>query len=134
MEAQQKKALEKAKEKMVELHQAAKAAEVIRKENEKLKGEMKGLQNQAKDLNGKLGQISEKLTQQTNQAGILIKDIILNEISKQELVQAISTIPDRSDKKQERIRDLLTGIGIPVKQVQVEQKEEIKVSKGVRLR
>jgi uncharacterized protein YhaN len=119
---------------MVELHQAAKAAEVIRKENEKLKGEMKGLQNQAKDLNGKLGQISEKLTQQTNQAGILIKDIILNEISKQELVQAISTIPDRSDKKQERIRDLLTGIGIPVKQVQVEQKEEIKVSKGVRLR
>ncbi len=134
VEAQQKKALEKAKEKMVELHQAAKAAEVIKKENEKLKGEMKGLQNQAKDLNGKLGQISEKLTQQTNQAGILIKDIILNEISKQELVQAISTIPDRSDKKQERIRDLLTGIGIPVKQVQVEQKEEIKVSKGVRLR
>jgi FtsZ-binding cell division protein ZapB len=132
-EVQQKKVLEQAREKMVSLHQAAQAAEILKKENEKLKGEMKGLQNQVKDLTGKVEQLSDKLIFQTKQAEDLIGNVVLNKISKEELLQAISEVPAKKNSRQEKIRDLLIGIGLPVKQAQVEEKEEVKVSRSKRV-
>jgi FtsZ-binding cell division protein ZapB len=129
IEAQQKKALDKAKGKMVELHQAAIAAEVIKKENEKLKGEMKGLQSQVKDLTGKVAQLSKTIVHQSSQAAVLIEGIVLDKISKKELGQAILEVPAKEDKKQESIRSLLTGIGISVEEVPIEQKKEVKQMK-----
>lgn len=129
LEVQQKKVLEKAKEKMVELHQAAIAAEAIKKENQKLKGELKGLQSQIKDLTNKAGQLSDTIIRQTNQAMLLVKDILTGAISKEELKKAIVELPGKEDKKQESIRDLLKGIGIPVKQAPIEQKIDVKQDK-----
>ncbi|MFC5534821.1 MobV family relaxase, partial [Rhodocytophaga aerolata] len=128
LEVQQKKVVEQAKDKMRELHQVAIAAEVLKKENDKLKGELKGLQQQIKESTQKQAQLSSKLTNQTTKTQSLIHYLLSGKISKAELGQAIEQVPAKEDKRQESIRALLTEMGIAVKQAQVEQKIDGKLT------
>jgi hypothetical protein len=121
-EAQQQETLLRAQQKATALHQAAKAGEVLKLENARLQGQLKGLQ-----------QLVETLNKQRELAKGLLELIVGGKVRPEELRQAIEQVPGKEDQRQASIQNLLKGSGIAVKEPEPEKKPEVKRHRGMRM-
>jgi hypothetical protein len=123
---QQNKILQQAQQKTQELHKAAQAAELLKLENERLKGQLKGLQQE-------IEQVIKDVTQVVNQHEMgkhLLELLMQGRIRLEELHQATEQMPSEEDKRQTTIWNLLKNTGLTVKESAQEQEIEIKKSQG----
>lgn len=113
----------KAQEKAQELHQAAQVSQVLKLENQRLRGQLKGLQGLVEQLN------------LTNRTGKLLVEAIANgQIQPQELAKALQQLPQTEREK--NIHVAMKRVGCLVKEPElkkeIQQQPAIK-RKGPRL-
>jgi hypothetical protein len=115
--AHHQQTLLKAQQKAVELHKAAQAAEVLKLENQRLKGQIKGLQKQATTL-------SEQLTFSHD----MVKQIADKKFTPEQIHQGLNQVAKTAPEK--GMQECLTMMGMKVKEPEPEIKYQVRRSKG----
>lgn len=115
--AHHRQTLLKAQEKAQELHRAAQASQVLKLENERLKGQLKGIQRLVEQLNH---------SNRTSKA--LVEAIANGQIQPQELVKALQQVPQTEREK--NIHAAMKRVGCQVKEPEV--KKEIQQQPAIK--
>jgi len=113
--AHHQQTLLKAQQKVVELHKAAQAAEVLKLENQRLKGQIKGLQKQVTTL-------SEQLTFSHD----MVKQIANKKFTPEQIHQGLNQVAKTAPEK--GLQECLTMMGMKVKEPEI--KQQLRRSKG----
>jgi len=113
--AHHQQTLLKAQQKAVELHKAAQAAEVLKLENQRLKGQIKGLQNQVTTL-----------TEQLTFSHDMVKQIGDKKFTPEQINQGLNQVAKTAPEK--GMQECLTMMGMKVKQPEI--KQQVRRSKG----
>jgi hypothetical protein len=116
--AHHQQTLLKAQQKAQELHKAAQAAQVLKLENQRLKGQIQGLQQQVATL-----------TEQRDFSHDMVKQIANKYYTPEEISKALTQVAKtQSDKS---LQECLTMMGMKVKEPEPELKPQIRRSKGL---
>jgi hypothetical protein len=113
--AHHQQTLLKAQQKAQELHQAAQAAQVLKLENQRLKSQVKGLQNQVTTL-----------SEQLHFSHDLVKGISKKEFTPEQINQALNQVGKTKEEK--AMQECLTMMGMKVKEPEI--KQQVRRSKG----
>jgi hypothetical protein len=115
--AHHQQTLLKAQGKAQELHKAAQAAEVLKLENQRLKGQIKGLQNQVTTL-----------TEQLTFSHDMVKQIANKKFTPEQIHQGLNQVAKTAPEK--GMQECLTMMGMKVKEPEPEIKYQVRRSKG----
>ena len=118
--AHHQQTLLKAQQKAQELHKAAQTAEVLKLENQRLKGQIKGLQQQVSTL-----------TEQRDCSHDMIKLIANKKFTPEQVDKALTQVAKTEVDK--RVQKCLTITGMKVKEPEPEIKQQVRRSKGLGL-
>jgi hypothetical protein len=113
--AHHQQTLLKAQEKAQELHKAAQAAQVLKLENQRLKGQIKGLQQQVSSL-----------TKQRDYSHEMIKDIANKTFTPEDINKGLTQVAKTTPEK--GLQECLTMMGMKVKEPEI--KQQVRRSKG----
>ena len=119
--AHHQQTLLKAQQKAQELYKAAQAAEVLKLENQRLKGQIKGLQQQVSSL-----------TEQRDCSHDMIKDIANNKTFTPEHISRALTQVAKTEAER-AVQECLKLTGMKVKEPEPEIKQQVRRSKGLGL-
>ena len=115
--AHHQQTLLKAQQKAQELHRAAQAAEVLKLENQRLKGQIKGLQEQVTTL-----------TEQLTFSHDMVKQIASKKFTPEQIHQGLNQVAKTAPEK--GMQECLTMMGMKVKQPEPEIKYQVRRNKG----
>ena len=113
--AHHQQTLLKAQQKAQDLHKAAQAAEVLKLENQRLKGQIKGLQNQVTTL-----------TEQLTFSHDMVKQIANKKFTPEQIHQGLNQVAKTAPEK--GMQECLTMMGMKVKEPEI--KQQVRRSKG----
>ena len=105
----------KAQQKTQDLHKAAQAAQVLKLENQRLKGQIKGLQKQVTTL-----------TEQLTFSHDMVKQIADKKFTPEQIHQGLNQVAKTAPEK--GMQECLTMMGMKVKQPEI--KQQVRRSKG----
>jgi hypothetical protein len=115
--AHHQQTLLKAQQKAQDLHKAAQAAEVLKLENQRLKGQIKGLQKQVTTL-----------TEQLTFSHDMVKQIADKKFTPEQIHQGLNQVAKTAPEK--GMQECLTMMGMKVKEPVPEIKYQVRRSKG----